>query len=52
MVAGAAKRLGDLPLATRVAMAKPGIADPRILGEPFVGRPTQRTECAAEKYRH
>src|SRR5664280_2611798 len=43
-------RLGDQPLATRVAIRGGGIADPRILGEPFVRRPTQRTGCAAEEY--
>jgi hypothetical protein len=50
-VAEAAERLGDLPLTTRVAIRGGGIADPRILGEPFVFYAAQRTECAAEKHR-
>jgi hypothetical protein len=41
-------RLGDLALATRVAIRKPGFGDPCILGEPFVLYAAQRTECAAE----
>jgi hypothetical protein len=43
-------RLGDLALTTRAAISGGRIADPRILGEPFVHRPTQRTMCAAEEY--
>ena len=42
-------RLGDLFLATPVAMVE--IADPCILGEPFVFYAAQRTESAAEKHR-
>jgi hypothetical protein len=42
--------LGDLALTTGVAIRGGGIANPRILGEPFVRRPTQRTSCAAEEY--
>ena len=49
-VVGLLRQLGDLALTTRVAIRGGGIADPRILGEPFVHRPTQRTMCAAEEY--
>ena len=48
--AGLLRQLGDLALTARVAIRSAGIADPRILGEPFVRRPTQRTMCAAEEY--
>ena len=44
-------RLGGLVLTTRAAIRSAGIAHPRILGEPLVRRPTQRTSCAAEEYR-
>ena len=37
-------------LTTRAAIRVGRIAHPRILGEPFVRRPTQRTSCAAEEY--
>src|SRR5450759_514623 len=49
--AGLLRQLGDLALTARVAIRSAGIADPRILGEPFVRRPTQRTMCAAEEHR-
>ena len=49
--AGLLRYLGDLALTTGGAVCGTGIADPRILGEPFVRRPTQRTMCAAEKHR-
>ena len=42
--------LGDLALTTGVAIRGGGIADPRVLGEPLVRRPTQRTGCAAEEH--
>jgi hypothetical protein len=42
--------LGDLALTTRVAIRGGGIADPRILGEPFVWHATQWTKRAAEEY--
>jgi hypothetical protein len=48
--AGLLRQLGDLALTTRVAIRGGGITDPRVLGEPFVRRPTQRTMCAAEEY--
>src|SRR5665647_2893104 len=44
-------RLGDLRLATWVAIRKAEIADPCILGKPFVFYAAQSTECAAEKHR-
>ena len=47
---GLLRYLGDLALTTGGAVCGTGIADPRILGEPFVRRPTQRTSCAAEEY--
>ena len=43
-------RLGDQPLATRVAIRSGRIADPCILGEPFMLFGAQRAECAAEEY--
>ena len=43
-------RLGDLALTTRVAIRGGGIADPRILGEPFVRRSAQRTMRAAKEH--
>ena len=48
--AGLLRYLGDLALTTGGAVCGTGIADPRILGEPFVRRPTQRTKRAAEEY--
>ena len=46
-----AQGLGALRLATWVAIRKAGIADPWILGKPFVFYAAQSTECAAEKHR-
>jgi len=39
-----------LALTARVAIRGGRIADPRVLGEPFVFYAAQRTECAAEKH--
>jgi hypothetical protein len=40
-----------LPLATRLAICKPGITDPCILGKPFVFLSAMRAERSAEKHR-
>ena len=45
-------RLGDLALTARVAVRGAGIADPRVLGEPFVVLAAKRAKDATEKYWH
>lgn len=39
------------PLTTRVAIRRCGVANPGILGKPFVCHPAKRTKCVTEKYR-